>query len=101
MEDAIEPVPGGVRLLLDVHPGASDDRFPAGYERWRRRIKARVQAQAQDGQANAAVVRLVAQALGVPAARGAITAGALDRRKSVVVAGLAREDAVRLLQGKT
>lgn len=88
--DAVEEVPGGVRLLLDVQPGASKDEFPAGYEPWRKRIKCRVTAQAQDGAANAAVVAAVASFLGVPAARISITAGATDRRKSVVIAGVER-----------
>ena len=51
------------------------------------RVKIAVTSQPVDGEANAAVIALVAKALGV--ARGAVTiaAGASSRRKSVRVAG--------------
>lgn len=89
-KDAVQEAPGGARLLLDVAPGASNVAFPAGFDPWRVRIGLRVQAPAQDGKANADVVRVLAAFFHHPTARIHIEAGASDRRKAVRVMGLDR-----------
>jgi uncharacterized protein YggU (UPF0235/DUF167 family) len=50
-------------------------------------LKARVRAAPSNGAANAALVRLIAKAAGVPAGRVAIVAGATARIKRVRIAG--------------
>jgi uncharacterized protein YggU (UPF0235/DUF167 family) len=50
-------------------------------------LKARVRAAATDGEANAALVKLIAQALGVPARDVSLVAGHAARIKRVSVAG--------------
>jgi uncharacterized protein YggU (UPF0235/DUF167 family) len=50
-------------------------------------LKARVRAAPSAGEANAALVRLIAKAAGVPAARVAIVGGAASRIKRVKIAG--------------
>jgi uncharacterized protein YggU (UPF0235/DUF167 family) len=50
-------------------------------------LKARVRAAPHEGAANAALVRLIAQAAGVPAGQVAIVAGATARIKRVKIAG--------------
>ena len=89
-EDAVQDAPGGARLLLDVTPGARDPRFPAGFEPWRGRLGMRVRAQAQEGEANAEVVRSLAAFFRHPTGRVHIEAGATDRRKAVRLMGLDR-----------
>ena len=96
-QDAVVDAPGGVRLLLDVAPGAKEARFPDGFEPWRGRIGVRVQAPAQEGKANADVVRLLAAFFRHPTARVHVEAGATDRRKAVRLMGLDRERALALL----
>jgi uncharacterized protein (TIGR00251 family) len=81
----IVPVAGGVRLLVEVTPGASRDEFPAGFDTWRGRIKAKVSAPASDGKANRALVELVGRYLAVPASAVEVEQGATDRRKTVLV----------------
>ena len=56
-------------------------------------LRARVTAPPVDGQANAALVRLVAKALGVPKSRVAIVRGQSARDKVVRVEGLGPDDA--------
>jgi uncharacterized protein (TIGR00251 family) len=62
-------------------------------------LRARVTAPPVDGQANAALVKLVAKALGVPKSRVAIVRGQGARDKVVRVEGLSPDDAhARLTQ---
>lgn len=77
----------GVLLSLDVKPASQEDTFPDGYNEWRERIGARVRAPAQDGEANRALVDLLAARLEVDADRVAIHRGHTSSRKSVLVTG--------------
>lgn len=85
---AVKRSAGGVTLELEVVPGSSESRFPAGYNEWRGRIEAKVRAPPEDGKANAELCGLVAAALGVPPAHVRVTSGQTSRRKSVTVAGI-------------
>ena len=94
---AVKPAQGGVALDVEVVPGARESRFPAGFNEWRGRIEAKVRAPPEDGQANAELARLVADALGVPPASVRVTSGATSRRKTLLVTGLAKAEAERRL----
>lgn len=87
----------GVRLSVDVVPGADRTLFPAGYNRWRRRITVRVSAPPKEGEANQALIQAVAAFLAVPASRIRIAAGARSRQKALVVEGLGLEEVLRRL----
>lgn len=50
-------------------------------------VKARVRAVPEDGKANAAVAKLVAEWLGVPKSSVEVTAGSKSRVKSLTIAG--------------
>src|SRR5438093_1137798 len=60
-------------------------------------IRIRVAAPPVDGAANAELVRFLAERLGVSRSAVAIAAGAAGRRKTVEIAGLATDAAVRVL----
>jgi len=92
-------MPSAVRLTVRVTPRGGRDavegwsRDPAG----RPVLNLRVAAAAADGAANAAMLALLAQALGVPKSRLTLLRGAGARLKQVAVAGLsAAELAARL-----
>lgn len=91
LRDAVKPARGGVLLEVEVVPGSRESRFPAGFNPWRGRIEAKVRAPPEDGQANAELVGLVAQALGVPAAAVRVTSGHTSRRKGIGVDGVTVE----------
>lgn len=96
--DAVQPVAGGVRLLLEVAAGAKENRFPDGFNPWRDgRIGIRVRAPAQEGRANEEVIRTLAAFFEHPTARIHIEAGATDARKSVRLQGLVQETAMARL----
>lgn len=96
--EAIQAVPGGVSLQVEASTGARDERFPDGYNPWRRRLGVRVRAQAQGGLANEAIVRVVAAFFRVAPGAVHVDAGHLDSRKRLTVAGVPFEHAVALLE---
>jgi uncharacterized protein (TIGR00251 family) len=79
-----------VRLSLKVVPGASS----AGIAGWLGdSLKVRVTAPAESGQANAAVRKLLAAALDVPASSVEIVSGRAGPRKVVEIRGLSEAEA--------
>lgn len=73
------------RIQIRLTPRARADAL----EGWREgQLRARVSAPPIDGRANEALVRLLADALGVPKSAIAIVAGATSRQKTLEVAGL-------------
>lgn len=85
---ALQEHPHGVRLELQVAPGARSARFPDRYDAWRKRIGIRVTARAEGGKANREVIRSVAGFFEQPTTRVTIDAGQATPLKSVVVAGV-------------
>ncbi len=88
-------VPDGVVVAVRLTPKGGRDAID-GVERLtdgRMVLKARVRAAPSEGEANAALVRLLARALGVPGSRVEIVAGHAARTKRLHVAG----DAPRLV----
>jgi uncharacterized protein (TIGR00251 family) len=73
---------GGWLLTIRVQPGASRSGVVGAYGS---ALKVRVAAPANDGKANAALVRFLAAHLGVPPRSIEITAGHHDRTKVVEV----------------
>ena len=71
---AIRLTPKGGRDAIDGIETLSDGR---------RVLKARVRSVPEDGQANAALLKLIAKACGVPPSRVALTSGATSRLKTV------------------
>lgn len=87
---AVSAVPGGVRLRVRVQPRASRTEV-AGLHGGAVRI--RLRASPVDGAANEALVRFLADALGVPRSAVTITAGMSGRSKTVIAAGVTLESA--------
>lgn len=81
--------PDGLDLFVRLTPKASVDRLE-GVEvtaDGRSHLKARVRAVPEKGAANAALERLVARALGLPASSVSVSAGATSRLKVLHVGG--------------
>jgi hypothetical protein len=85
MAEPVRATADGVAIDVLVSPRASRARFGP---RHGDRIKLAVTAPPVDGEANAAVIELVARALGVARAAVALVAGASSRRKTVAVRGV-------------
>lgn len=86
------------RLSLKVSPGAAQNavvgRHGAGW-------KVRVAAAAEDGKANEALVRLLADVLAVPVRAVEIVSGHSSRDKTVELSGIEHDEAERRLAGAT
>lgn len=95
---AVKPAARGVALDVEVVPGASDSRFPAGFNPWRNRLEARVRAPPEKGQANQELASLVAHFFRVPASAAEVTSGHTSRRKTVTVTGITRDEALARLR---
>ena len=80
----VSSTPGGVRIRLHVQPRASRTEA-AGLHGGA--LKVRLAAPPVDGVANEALVRWIAEQLGVARADVALTAGAGSRAKTVEVSG--------------
>ena len=82
-------IAGGVALSVRLTPKGGRDAIE-GIEQLaegRGILKARVRAAPSEGEANAALVRLIAKAAGVPPRDVALTAGVTARIKRLTIAG--------------
>ena len=90
---AVREDEAGVSVDLLVQPRASRERVgPVHGDR----VKIAVTAPPVDGEANAAVIALLAKSLGVPRGAIEVVAGASSRRKTVRIRGV-RGDAITRL----
>jgi len=88
-EGPFEAIPEGLRVALKVTPKAARAGI-AGVEAdaaGRGVLKVRVTEAPEGGKANAAVVKLLAKAWKLPKGALRVTAGAKDRRKTLLVVG--------------
>lgn len=87
----------GCRLTVRVTPKAGRDAVEIAEDG---EIRVRVRAQPKEGEANEAVCRMMAKALGLPASWVTVAAGHASRTKFLAIEGLEREEAMkRLRQG--
>jgi uncharacterized protein YggU (UPF0235/DUF167 family) len=83
------------RLAVKLTPGASADRIDG----WdvdaggRPVLKVRVRARPVEGEANEALVKLLAKALGVPKAAVSVQRGGQSRTKILDIVGLSEDEA--------
>jgi uncharacterized protein (TIGR00251 family) len=83
------------RLALRVSPGARTNAVVGRHgEAW----KVRVSAPPEDGRANAAVIRLLADTLGVPARTISVVSGHGARDKLVELTGIPPDEIERRLE---
>ena len=88
-ESPFTAVKDGVRVALRVAPRAAREKIDGIVTdaRGTARLRLRITAAPADGEANAAVTKLLAKSWRVPATSIAIVAGAHDRNKTVHIAG--------------
>lgn len=88
------------RIRVRLTPRAARDEI-AGWQADARRgelLRVRVTAPPVEGRANAALERLLADALGVPRSAVRVVSGARGREKTAAIDGLDQEEALRRLR---
>ena len=83
------------RLAVKLTPGASADRID-GWDvdaEGRPVLKVRVRARPIEGEANEALVKLLARALGVPKSAVSVQRGGQSRTKIIEIMGLSEDEA--------
>jgi uncharacterized protein (TIGR00251 family) len=98
--DAIRENRQGVVLTLEITAGAKTDLFPDGYNPWRKAVGCRVAAEAVDGKANRAILRLVSATLGIPASSVIIQSGATSSQKKLLLIGIPKGAVLDRLQAR-
>jgi uncharacterized protein YggU (UPF0235/DUF167 family) len=93
--------PEAAHLAIRLTPGASADRIDGwGVDAGERPVlKVRVRARPIEGEANAALLKLLAKTLRVPKSSVTLDRGGQSRTKMVCVAGLSDEDLRARLSG--
>ena len=88
----------GIDIHVRLTPRASKDTIEGVEEKVdvRTHLNARVRAVPEKGAANAALEKLVASFMGVPASSVSVVSGATSRLKTVRITGEARELSARL-----
>ncbi len=82
---SIVAIPGGVRLLLHVQPGASTSEVAGLHGE---RIKIRIASPPVDGRANAVLIAWLAKRTGLPRRAVRLVRGEHSRQKSVELDGV-------------
>lgn len=100
LADALTPHPDGVVIALEVSPNAKRDRFPDGYNPWRRSIGCAITAPPLDGRANRAVLALIADVLGTRKTGVELIAGAATSHKRVLVRGRTVDEVAAVLAAR-
>ena len=91
------PTKAGVEVRVHLTPRAARDEVSGvGEGAQGPEVKVRVRALPADGEANAALAKLMARWVGVPPSRVNVVAGGRSRIKSVEIAGASAEIAQRL-----
>lgn len=84
----VRAVAGGVQILVKAVPGASRNQIVGVLGE---RLKVKVAAHPEGGKANAAIEKLLAEAIGVAAREVSVVSGANGAEKAVMVDGVTVE----------
>ena len=91
----VSDVDGGVALMVHVQPGAKRTAVVGFHGD---ALKLSVAAVARDGEANEAVIQLVATLFNVPPRRVQLLSGGVSRRKRVLISGMYASEVLAVLQ---
>jgi uncharacterized protein (TIGR00251 family) len=88
VSEALSRGKGGLFMNVHAQPGARHPRLRGMHGN---AVKIAVKEAAQDGRANAAIIRFIAEGMGLPVADVELSSGLTSRRKRVFLHGDAEE----------
>ena len=97
-DDIIKKHGNGVTINLFVTPNAEKCVFPAGYNKWRKRMKIKVCSKTKDNHANSEVVQIVAEFFKKPIKNVYIISGKKIRKKTVLIKNISENTAFQMFK---
>ena len=97
-DDIIKKHGNGVTINLFVTPNAEKCVFPAGYNKWRKRMKIKVCSKTKDNHANSEVVQIVAEFFKKPIKNVYIISGNKTREKNIFIKDISENAVVKKLK---
>lgn len=86
----------GIIFTIEVTTGSNSEKFPNGYNMWRKAFGILVKSLPIEGKANKAVVSVIAESLSVPKQSVTIISGLTSNIKKVRVTGISRHNMLTL-----
>lgn len=96
--DAVRKHQDGAILNIFVTTGADTNVFPAGYDRWRKRVEIRVSSPPKDNMANMDVIKTSADFFNKTVEKVTVVSGKKSRKKTILVKGISVDNAVKKLK---
>ena len=97
-DNIIKKHSNGTTIDLFVTADSKKCVFPAGFNKWRKRIDVKVSAKAKDNQANIEVVKIIAEFFNKPVKNVYITSGKKTREKTVLIKDASANTAAKKLK---
>jgi len=98
LEDIIRKHSNGTTIDLFVIVDSKKSIFPAGLNKWRKRIDVKVSAKAKDNQANLEVVKIIAEFFNKPTKNVSIISGKKSKQKTVLIKNLSANTVTKKLK---
>jgi hypothetical protein len=95
--EAIKPHPQGCVICFEIVPGSSRLAVPSGYNPWRRSLEAHLTEEPIRGRANLQLVGELARTLGISEQSVELMSGQRSSKKTILVIGMGRDEALAAL----
>jgi hypothetical protein len=89
----------GATLDLFITPNSKKNIFPAGLNKWRKRIEIKISSPAQDNKANKELIKTIANFFDKPIRDIHIVSGEKNREKTVLIKAVTVEYLTKKLKG--
>jgi uncharacterized protein len=87
-DDIFQETSEGVIFTIEVSAAGKRDKFPEGYNPWRRSIGITVSAPPLEGKANKAIICLISKSLQIPQSNISIVSGHKSTVKRIKILGI-------------
>jgi uncharacterized protein len=97
---AVRPHPQGCVISFEIVPGSSQLEVPSGFNPWRKSLEAHLTEEPLRGKANRQLIQTLAKTLGISDQKVELLSGHKSARKTVLVKGVSRDEAISKLTQK-
>ena len=96
-KESIKKHRNGATIDLFVTSGSKNTVFPAGYNKWRKRLEIKVKSKAKDNKANEEIIVTIADFLNKKSREISIISGEKSREKTLLIENVTTEYLIRKL----